>query len=164
MINSIGFDEIVRIKHSVWYRIMPSILAEYPGYESVAEDWAFLGREWDERNSIMADNIMKASGEYPGRRLVAVVGCEHRYILRDLLLERDGVLLKEFWEILALSKGEFEVSYMEIVRLVREIKRIQVQSKSTEDAWEKAQGHVRRLEDLGVRIDRDWFRHIRHML
>ena len=98
-INSDAFDLVIKIKHTVFYEISPQVLAKYKGYETAASDFAFLGEQWRQRNEIMAENIIKAAKENPGKRLVVVTGCEHRYILRDLLAKEQSVELKEYWEL-----------------------------------------------------------------
>jgi hypothetical protein len=99
VINSDAFDSVIRIKKAVEYEITPQILAKYKGYETAASDCAFLGEQWRERNRIMADNIIKAAKKNPGKRLVAITGSEHRYILRDLLAKEESIELKEYWEL-----------------------------------------------------------------
>ena len=99
IINSEAHDSIIRIKKSLWYDILPTILKKYPGYELLTEDYHFARDQWSERNRIMADNIIKAAKEYPGKRLVVVTGATHRYILRDLLKKEKSIELKEYWQI-----------------------------------------------------------------
>ncbi len=99
VINSKTNDSIIRIKHSVWYDIFPSILTKYPGYEILIDDCRYFKDQWHERNRIMADNIVRAAKGYPGKRLVIVTGNYHRYILRDLLKDEKSIELKEYWEI-----------------------------------------------------------------
>jgi hypothetical protein len=101
IINSDAHDSVIRIKHSVWYDIMPVILKKYPGYETLVDDYLFEKQQWQERNKIMVDNIVKAAKEYPGKRLVVVTGSEHRYILRELLRDVNSIDLKEYWEIMS---------------------------------------------------------------
>ena len=84
----------------MWYEIKPTILEKYQGYELLIKDYRFVRDEWHERNRIMADNIMKATKEYPGKRLVVLTGATHRYILRDLLKEESSIDLKEYWEVI----------------------------------------------------------------
>ena len=83
--NSQAFDSIIRIKHSVWREIAAEILKKYPGYGTLVDDCHFFRDQWNERNKIMADNIVKAAKQYPGKRIVVVTGAEHRYILRDCM-------------------------------------------------------------------------------
>jgi len=98
-INSDGFDSIIKIKHLAWYEMMPQVLEKYDGYKEAASDLYFLKDQWQERNKIMANNIINAANKYPGKRLVVITGCEHRYILRDLLKDVNSIDLKEYWEI-----------------------------------------------------------------
>jgi len=99
VINSEGFDRIIRIKHNIWYRVMPKLLKKYPDQQQLIEDYEFAGKEWAERNQIMAENISAIAKQFGGRRLAVVTGCEHRYILRDLLANQPEIVLKEFWEV-----------------------------------------------------------------
>jgi hypothetical protein len=100
MINSEAHDAIIRIKKSLMESIIPEILKKYSDYESLVEDANFFRSEWQQRNRIMADNILKAAREYSGRRLAVVTGATHRYILRDLLKDEKSIVLKEFWEVI----------------------------------------------------------------
>ncbi len=104
IINSEAHDSIIRIKLSVWHNIMPAILQKYPGYETLIDDYHFARDQWHERNKIMADNIIKAAGKYPGKRLVVMTGATHRYILRDLLKNEENIDLKEYWELIEPEK------------------------------------------------------------
>ena len=99
IINSDGYDEVVRTRHILWKEIRPEILKKYPGFETLVEDYEFDYQEWQERNRIMADNIIKAAKQYTGKRMVVVTGAEHRYTLRDLLKDEPGIDLKEYWEV-----------------------------------------------------------------
>jgi hypothetical protein len=100
IINSEAHDSIVRIKHSFWYDIVPTILEKYPEYETLINEDHFFRDQWRQRNRIMADNIIKAAKQYTGKRLVVVTGATHRYILRDLLKDEKSIELKEYWQII----------------------------------------------------------------
>ena len=100
IINSDGYDEIIRIRHILWKEIRPEILKKYPGYEKLVEDYDFDYQEWQERNRIMANNIIKATKEYAGKRLVVITGAEHRHTLRDLLRDEKSIELKEYWQLI----------------------------------------------------------------
>lgn len=99
VVNSEAYDSAVRMVYLLWFDIVPNILKKYPGYETLIKHYNFERDEWQERNSIMANNIIKAAKEYPGKRLVVVTGCEHRYILRDLLKDEESIELKEYWQV-----------------------------------------------------------------
>ena len=100
IINSETNDSLVTIKHSIWYDIFPHILAKYRGYEILIDDCRYFRDQWYERNRSMADNIIKACKDYPGKLVVVITGCYHRYILRDLLSKEESIDLKEYWEII----------------------------------------------------------------
>lgn len=100
VINSEAHDSIIRIKKSLWYEIVPEILKKYPECKVLIESDYFFRDQWNIRNKIMADNIVKAAKEYPVKRLVVITGATHRYILRDLLKDNLHVELKEYWEII----------------------------------------------------------------
>lgn len=102
VINSEAFDHVIRIKHSLEVTLLP-LLAKHEGHEEMLADWRFLFEEWEERNTIMADNLTRICSGFPGQRLVVVTGCEHRYALRDRLNGRPGIVLKEFWEVLEVG-------------------------------------------------------------
>jgi len=99
-INSEGFDSVIKMKHFIWYEMMPQVLEKYKGYEETADDFRFFGKQWKERNSIMVNNIISAAKEHSGKRLVVITGSEHRYSLRDLLKDEPAIELKEYWEVI----------------------------------------------------------------
>jgi len=100
IINSEAHDSIIRIKHSLWYDIVPTILGKYSEYRTLIDDYHFARDQWQERNRIMANNIIKTAKEYPGKRLVIVTGATHRYILCDLLKDEKAIDLREYWEVI----------------------------------------------------------------
>jgi hypothetical protein len=100
IINSQAYDSLIRLKHSVWRNIMPEIFKKYRDYESLVQDCYFFRDQWNERNRIMAENIIKAAKQYSGKRLVVITGAEHRYILRDLLKDQSDIELKEYWQVI----------------------------------------------------------------
>jgi hypothetical protein len=99
ILNSEGFDALTRLRRSLAFDIIPEILKKYPAYKSLSEEGHFIKDVWEERNRIMAKNIVKAAEQYPDRSLMVVTGAMHRYILRDLLKDEESIQLKEFWEI-----------------------------------------------------------------
>ena len=100
IINSDVHDSIIRIRHGMWYEIAPRVLEAFPDYKTLGDECHFFRDQWHARNRIMADNIVKAAKLCPGKRLVVVTGATHRYILRDLLKDEEGIDLKEYWEII----------------------------------------------------------------
>jgi len=109
IINSEAFDNVIRIKHSFPLTLLP-LLAKHEGNEEMLADWRFIFDEWEKRNTTMADNLTRICGEHPGKRLVVVTGCEHRFALRDRLTGRPGIVLKEFWEVLGAGWSPYHGS------------------------------------------------------
>jgi hypothetical protein len=99
IINSEGYDRIIRIKRNIWERAIPKLLKKYPDQQQLIEDLEFAGKVWTERNQIMAKNISAIAKQFGERRLAVITGTEHRYILRDLLANQREIVLKEFWEV-----------------------------------------------------------------
>lgn len=99
IINSKSFDFMIRLKHGVLYELLPALWADIPDAKEARENWLFLGRDWQERNRVMSDNILKAAAKYPGKLLVVLTGCEHRYLLREMLSTEKAIELKEYWEL-----------------------------------------------------------------
>ena len=59
-----------------------------------AQQWA---AHWYERNAIMANNIKKIASEYKGKRVVILVGLEHKPGLLDLLDNSTDFIIREYW-------------------------------------------------------------------
>jgi len=53
--------------------------------------------QWYERNAIMADNIKKIAREYTNKRIVVLVGLEHKPGLLDLLEGSTDFIIREYW-------------------------------------------------------------------
>lgn len=81
----------------------------YPKMLSIAENtkklhkWVDFAKEWKkhwyERNKIMADNIKTITKEYKNKRIVILVGLEHKPGLLDLLKSDKSAefTIKEYW-------------------------------------------------------------------
>ena len=100
IINSHAYDAVIWIKHNLIYHIIPEVMRRYPEMQETAEFWELSGKMWDERNRTMADNLTRIAAGFPIGRLAVVTGADHRYILRDLLSDKPGIVLREYWEVL----------------------------------------------------------------
>jgi hypothetical protein len=101
IINSDAYDQVIRTKHTIGYKLMQDIARNHEGYEAIADFSEFARADWQERNEIMRDKILEAALDRRGERCVVVTGAEHRYVLRDLLADQEDIMLREYWEILA---------------------------------------------------------------
>jgi hypothetical protein len=98
IINSEGYDRLIRLKHFLIEELMPQLSTRVPPLRDLTVELAFFRDEWHERNQIMEDNVAKQAKKYPARRIVVLCGSEHRYILRDLLSTQHDIVLSEFYE------------------------------------------------------------------
>jgi len=79
----------------------------YPKMVSIVENteklhkWIDFVRQWEaqwyERNAIMADNIKKIVSGYKNKRIVVLVGLEHKSGLLDLLSDSTDFVIREYW-------------------------------------------------------------------
>jgi len=79
----------------------------YPRVLSIIENteklhhWIDFARiwatHWDERNAIMAENIKKIANDYKDKRIVVLVGMQHKPGLLDLLANSRDFVIREYW-------------------------------------------------------------------
>ena len=98
LINSKGFDSVIRIKHKMSDELMPILAAQTASLADLAGEFAFLRDQWNDRNKIMSVNIMVQARKFSGGRLVIICGIDHKYALRDLLSEVPGLKVLEYYE------------------------------------------------------------------
>jgi hypothetical protein len=96
-INCQAYDQVIRTKSDIRQALVEEVLADADS--TALQDMRFFDRDWQERNEIMASNILRAASQHPGGRLVVLTGAAHRYILRDLLISHADVRLREYWEV-----------------------------------------------------------------
>ena len=99
VMNSPAYDGVIYARHSLEYVLAEAMKKDLEMQES-AEFLEMDTGMWQERNRIMADNLVRIAADSRGGRLVVVTGAEHRYILRELLSEKPGIVLREYWEVL----------------------------------------------------------------
>lgn len=107
-INSYAYDSSVNAKH---WNLDQGILELIRLTPELANFYEFQGQSAAfemKRNDAMVQNIRRWSREFQGRRLVVIVGCEHRHYLRSHLGPDEPItyVLKEYWEFPALKKIE----------------------------------------------------------
>ena len=98
LINSKGFDNLVRIKHKMSDELMPELAKKTASLSEFAGEFVFLRDEWDERNRIMVNNIIAQARKFSGKRLVVICGIDHKYALRDLLSAEPELEVLEYHE------------------------------------------------------------------
>ena len=148
-INSDVFDRVMYLKHGRSYEVLAMIFEKYPDFTpELADNLKLITQEWTERNEIMAANIEAAARKFPGGRLAVVTGSAHRYILRDLLKDRDGIILKEYWQVTDVDFSNVPASPDREAWLARKQKLLTEGSVLCRVYWQAV-------------IDKDWERAIR---
>lgn len=102
IINSEAFDSVLRARkrlQPVFDGIRERAIQAHPQQGSLLRGSNFVGEEWQHRNECMARKIAAFAKRYPAKRIVVVVGAEHRHMLRDLLESENGLICKEYWEL-----------------------------------------------------------------
>lgn len=103
IINSEAFDSAQRAKSrlsALFDKAVERVIQVHPQQTNVLRGLNFVGEEWQRRNECMAEKIEGYAKRYQSKRIVVVVGAEHRYLLRDLLRNRSALTCKEYWELL----------------------------------------------------------------
>ncbi len=98
VINSVVGDGIVEARHSIEHTIAEA-MRKYAEMQDAAEFLEMDSEMWHDRNGIMAENLVRIASDFAGRRLVVTTGGEHRYMLRRLLADKPGIVLREYWEV-----------------------------------------------------------------
>ncbi len=143
-INSDVLDSLMYLKHVRTYEVLVPIFEKNPDFTpELADDLKFIYQEWAERNEIMAANIEKAARKFPGGRLAVTTGYEHRYILRDLLKDREGIVLKEYWQVTDVDLSNVPASPDRVTWLAEKQKILAEGSALCREYWQAV-------------IDKDW--------
>jgi len=101
MINSRLGDQLVKVSNESMLEGTKIIIDNTPQLAEFKEFWDLVTDEWHRRNQAMVENILKWSQEFADKRIVVLVGAEHRWYLRELLLDKQvehKFLLKEYYD------------------------------------------------------------------
>jgi hypothetical protein len=102
IINSEAFDSVLRAKQrlqTVFDGVRERAIRAHPQQGALLRASDFVDEEWQHRNQCMAKKIAACAKPFQSKRIVVVVGAEHRHILRDLLESENGLTCKEYWEL-----------------------------------------------------------------
>ena len=87
--NSDVTTKFIALKNEINFELMISIIKKTDALKKWLK-FAELRRDyWDKRNSIMAENIVKYSNEFKGKKIVVLVGNDHKYALVKILKQRN---------------------------------------------------------------------------
>jgi hypothetical protein len=96
-LNSDVSTRFIALKSAVDLELMLSIvkrtkdLAKWLAFAELRKSY------WQKRNTVMCENIVRYSSEFDGKRIVVLVGNDHKYILKDMLKEHK-VDIKEYYD------------------------------------------------------------------
>ena len=86
------------LREYILYQKLVSIVESEPQLGRWRDFVRIWSSRWYERNGVMAANIRRMAEAYPGKRLLVLVGLEHKPGLLKLLKACDEIVLKEYWE------------------------------------------------------------------
>jgi len=100
IINSAAADSAISLKHEYVNNNIIKLTEMVPELNKFNKHATINKNFWIKRNREMAENIIKHSKDFQGKRLVVITGFEHRDYLRKLLKESEktNFVLKEYWE------------------------------------------------------------------
>jgi hypothetical protein len=85
--NSDVATKFIALKSAVDLDLMISIVKRTKELASWLAFAELRKAYWQKRNTVMCENIMRYSKEFAGKRLVVLVGNDHKYILQHMLQE-----------------------------------------------------------------------------
>jgi pheromone shutdown protein TraB len=99
VINSSACDTAIEKKQDYAFKGIGKIVELTPALKEFKPFWSLADEFWGRRNEAMVRNIIKYSKELQAKRVVVLCGYEHRYYLRNRLIEqapKEGFVVKEY--------------------------------------------------------------------
>lgn len=95
--NSDITTKFLSLKNKINFELMISIIKRTDKLKEWLE-FAELRKEfWDRRNKVMTENIVKYTNEFLGKKIIVIVGNDHKYALLELL-EKENIKVKNYYE------------------------------------------------------------------
>jgi hypothetical protein len=97
-INQQVVTDSIRVMVQVEREHYPALMDSLASLRSFKEGYFASARDWTDRNTVMANNILRFTAGYPGKTIVVLTGLFHKYYLQDLLRPqqaRVGFVLKD---------------------------------------------------------------------
>lgn len=85
--NSEVATKFIALKSAVDLDLMLSIVKQTKELKEWRAFAELRKTYWQKRNTVMCENIVRYSKEFAGKRIVVLVGNDHRYILKNMLQE-----------------------------------------------------------------------------
>lgn len=96
-LNSDVSTKFFALKNKADFELMISIIRKNKELEKWLSFAELRKAFWDERNKVMAENIIKYAKEFEGKKIVVLVGNDHKYALIDLL-EGKGIKPRNYFD------------------------------------------------------------------
>jgi len=95
--NSDVTTKFLATKNKINFELMISIIKQTNELKEWQE-FAELRKEyWDKRNFVMVENIIKYVSEFPDKKIIVLVGNDHKYALLEPL-KQANIIVKDYWE------------------------------------------------------------------
>ena len=98
IINSEFYDNIVALHKKMLYEIISEIALENDYFKDLHEYINTSRNHFKKRNETMSENIILTAQKYKGKRILVLVGAEHRFYLKHKVSKESSIDLKEYWE------------------------------------------------------------------
>jgi hypothetical protein len=87
--NSDIANKYLALKNEINFELMVSIIKRTSELDKWLKFAELRKSYWDKRNQAMADNIIRYSNEFKGKRMVVLVGNDHKYALIKILRQHN---------------------------------------------------------------------------
>lgn len=101
VVNSAMSRSLIAVEHNYWFKCTEKIIELTPELSAYSNFKKSVSDIWIKRNNVMVQNILNWINEFSGKKLVVLVGAEHKNYLYKNLIDRqesNQFILKEFWE------------------------------------------------------------------
>ena len=97
-INSAGYDEIINMKHRLWFEIIPETMPYNSDFIKLKSDILTYKKFWEKRNETMVKNTIDIINTNKFDRVLLITGSEHRSILKKYF-NKYNINVKEYYEV-----------------------------------------------------------------
>ena len=101
VINSLACDKAIEKKQIYAFKGIAQIIELTPALKDHKAFWSSADQFWLRRNEAMCKNIIQQAKDFAGKKIVVLCGYEHRYYLRQRLLEQaaiENLVVREYWQ------------------------------------------------------------------
>ncbi|RYX82130.1 hypothetical protein EON73_04450 [bacterium] len=95
--NSDVATKFMALKSKVDFELMVSIIEQNQELKKWLTFAKLRKNYWAERNNVMAENIVRYCNEFKNKKIIIMVGNDHKYILLELL-KQNNILVKNYYD------------------------------------------------------------------